>query len=107
MPSLLYKTAKRAVSVRTSCVEKDTEPFCLPIGIDALPDGARRIAAAHGQRLNQEVRERVQQHIGPPRKWPLDLSVLCPPLVPDQEAVEPSLHARPGQPGLDGFSTKL
>ena len=33
------------------------------VGVDPLADRARRVAAAHGERLDQQVRERVQQHV--------------------------------------------
>jgi hypothetical protein len=60
------------------------ESFGLPVQlsfsvrIDPLADGTGRVTAAHRKRLDQQVRERVKQHVWPARARALRLAVSHP-----------------------------
>src|SRR5262245_10085178 len=92
--SLLHQPPEGPVSVGAPRIEKHPEALPKTVGIDALPDGARGITAAHGKRLNQKVRECVQQHVGSTRKRSVELAVLDPNLMPGCESIEPLLYGR-------------
>jgi uncharacterized DUF497 family protein len=55
------------------------------VGVNALADRAGRIAAAHGEQLDQEVGERVQQHVRASGELALAPVRLPPSLVPVRE----------------------
>lgn len=76
VPRLLHEAAEGPFPVGAACVQQDTEAFRLSVRVDPLADGTRGIAAAFGQRLDQEVRERVQQHVRPAGERALALAVL-------------------------------
>ena len=59
VPRLLYQAAQRALGVRASRVEEDAVTVRLRVGVDPLPYRAGRVAAAHGERLDQEMGERM------------------------------------------------
>ena len=55
VPRLLNETAERPVSIGAASVKQKTEALRFPIGVDPFADGAGRITAAHGKRLNKEM----------------------------------------------------
>ena len=65
---LLHKTTKGPLSIGTSCVKENAEVFGLGIRVDPLSDRTSGVAAPHGERLNEEMRDRVQQHVRSTRK---------------------------------------
>ena len=68
VPRLLHQAAERPLGVGAAGVEQDPEALGVGVRVDPLADRARRVAAAHRERLDQEVRERVQQHVRPARE---------------------------------------
>jgi hypothetical protein len=70
----LHEAAEGPVRVRTPGIEQDPEAIRLPVGVNPLAEGTCGVAAAHGERLDQEVGERVQQHVGTTGEWALALA---------------------------------
>jgi len=81
VPRLLNKAAKGALRVGASRVKEYAESLGQQVCVDAFMYGAGGIAAAHRQRLNEEVRESVQQHVRTTREWALAFSIFHPLLM--------------------------
>lgn len=63
VPCLLHKTTKGPLSIGASCVKENAEVFGLGIRVDPFSNRTSGVAAAHSERLDKEMRERVQQHV--------------------------------------------
>src|SRR5262245_7794476 len=81
-------TLCRSVGIGTSRVEKYSETQPKTIGVDAFTDRAGWVTAPHGQRLDQQMRERGQQYVGSARERTVDLALFRPGLMPTGECVE-------------------
>ena len=104
---LLHKTTKGPLSIGTSRVKENAEVFGLTIRVNPLSNRTGGVAAPHGERLDEEMRERVQQHIRSTREWALALSVFSPVLVSSRERIEALLHGRSRKPIHHCLRTKL
>ena len=89
---LLHQPTEGSLCIGTSCVKENTEVLGLGIRVDPLSNGARGIAAAHRERLNQQMRECVQKHVRSTRKWALALPVFSPALVSPCKCNQPLTH---------------
>ena len=81
MPRLLHKATQGPLSVGASRIKEYAEALGEHVRIDAFADRARGIAAAHRERLNEKVRESVQQDVWPTRKKALAFTILHPLLM--------------------------
>src|SRR5882724_13260188 len=104
---LLHKTTEGPVSIGAPCVEQNAKMLGLGIRVDPLSNRTSGVAAAHGERLDEEMRECVQQHIRSTREWALALPVLCPVLVSSRERIEALLHGCSRKPTHHCLRTKL
>jgi len=81
VPSLLHQPPSVPPRPATG-VEENPKTICRRVRVDSFANGAGWVTAAHGKRLNEQVREGVQQHIGPPGNGRLALrssiQILCP-----------------------------
>ena len=97
------KSPECPLGIGAAGIEQDTEALRMTIGVNPLADGACWVAAAHGKRLDEKVRERVQQDVRSARKEAFNFAVLHPKLMPAREGVEPPLHGRPLEPNSYGL----
>ncbi len=103
-PRLLHQAAQRPLRVRAAGV--DEEAVAAVLGVDALAERAGRIAAVHGERLDQQVRQSVQQDVRAARKRPRVLPLQRPSGVAPLERVEAAPHRGPLPPSVDGVAAK-
>ena len=82
-------------------VEQEAEAPAVGIDVDALADRARRVAAAHRQRLEQQVRERVQEHVRPARERRGRACGSPPTLGALRAAARAAARPRPREPRAD------
>src|SRR5689334_3984624 len=75
---LLHQPAQGSLGIGASREQEDAEPLAQNVGVNALPDGACGVAAPHRERLNEQVRERMQQHVGSAGKETLAFPILGP-----------------------------
>jgi hypothetical protein len=107
MTRLLHQTTECAVRIRAGGVEQNAEPSTGDIRVDPLAQRAGRISAAHGKRLDQQVRKCVEEHVGTAREESLALVLLGPALVPLVKAIDSVLHFGTRQPPVDGVRAEL
>src|SRR5207302_5808844 len=100
VPRLLHQSPERSLSVRAPRVQQYAEPLRSTVGVNPFADGARRIAAAHGKRLDQEVRKGMQQHVRAAGERALAFAVFHPALMSAREGVETLLDDWPTEPAL-------
>ena len=81
VPRLLNKAAKGPLRVGASRVKEYAKSLSQQVRVDAFTYGAGGIAAAHRERLNEKVRESVQQHVRTTREWALAFSIFHPLLM--------------------------
>ena len=81
MSRLLHQAAKGPLRIGTSRVKEYAEALGQHVRVDAFTYRAGGIAAAHRERLNEKVRESVQQHVRATREWALAFSILHPLLM--------------------------
>src|SRR5215831_2795409 len=98
MPRLLHKAAKGPLRIRASRIKEYAEPLGHHVRVDALTYGTGRIAAAHRKRLNEKVRESVQQHVRATRECALAFSILHPLLMSHRKGTETLLDGWSCQP---------
>jgi hypothetical protein len=68
MTRLLNKAAKGSLCIGASRVKEYAEALGHQVRIDPFTYRAGGIATAHGERLNEKMRESMQQHIWATRK---------------------------------------
>jgi hypothetical protein len=81
MPRLLHKAAKGPLRIGTSRVKEYAEAMGQYVRVDPFAYRAGGIAAAHGERLNEKVRESMQQHVWAAWEWTLAFPILHPALM--------------------------
>src|SRR5438105_3174409 len=104
---LLDESAKRSFRVGRPGEEQEPKAATRLVCVHPLPEGARRVAAAHRPRLDEQVRERGEEHGRSARKRPLRTAGFAPALVAGNEGIEPLLHCWPLEPGAHGIGAQL
>src|SRR5262245_51059126 len=92
--SLVDKSTERPVGVRTSCIEQQAKAADGLVGIDALVQGAGWIDKVRRDGLDEQMRNRMKQHICPAGKQPISLARLAPSTMHGNQCVDPRLVSR-------------
>ena len=99
---LLHETAKGAFGVRRCGVEEQRISRACHIHEDAFTNGSSRVAAPQSQRLDQQMRQSVQQYVRSAgklrRRGMPSTSLFRPSVVSGHQRVKPRLHRIPLQP---------
>ena len=90
--------AEGALGVGARGVEQHREAACLVVDVDPFANGARRVAAAHRDGADEEVREGVEQHVRTARERAVDLALRSPPHMTLDELVEAGSDLRAVEP---------
>ena len=107
VPRLLHETAEGTLRVGAPCVKENAKLLGHGVRVDSFANRTGRITTGHGERLDQEMRKSVQQHIGPARERTLNIPVLRPVLVSPHKGIEALLHRPSRKPVHYSGSAKL
>ena len=81
VPGLLHEATEGALRIWTSRIKENPELLGLSVRVDPLANRTSGIAAMHRERLDEEMRQCVQQNVWPTGEWALTLPVFRPVLV--------------------------
>src|SRR5436190_21354295 len=106
MARLLDEATQRSLRVRAPRVQEQPVAVAERIRIDALPDRAGGVAAAHRERLDEQMRQRVEEDIRAAREVALRRPPLEPMGMTAGQALEPGEDVIPLEPVLDSFRSQ-